>query len=61
MGGPMYGLLVKLTMVPGKRDEMIAILKESAAGMPGCFSYVVAKRRCRRKCRLGYRSLGQHG
>lgn len=39
----MYGLVVKLTVVPGKRDEMIAILKESAAAMPGCFSYVVAK------------------
>lgn len=39
----MYGLIVKLTIVPGKRDEMIAILKESAANMPGCFSYVVAK------------------
>ena len=39
----MYGLIVKLTVVPGKRDEMIGILKESAAGMPGCLSYVVAK------------------
>jgi quinol monooxygenase YgiN len=39
----MYGLIVKMTIVPGKRDEMIAILKESVADMPGCFSYVVAK------------------
>lgn len=39
----MYGLIVKMTIVPGKRDEMIRILKESAADMPGCFSYVVAK------------------
>jgi len=39
----MYGLIVKLTVVPGRRDEMIGILKESAAGMPGCFSHVVAK------------------
>jgi quinol monooxygenase YgiN len=39
----MYGLIVKLTAVPGKRDEMIAILKESAANMPGCVSYVLAK------------------
>ncbi len=39
----MYGLIVKLTTVPGKREEMIRILKESAAGMPGCFSYVVSK------------------
>jgi quinol monooxygenase YgiN len=39
----MYGLIAKLTMIPGKREEMVAILKESAANMPGCFSYVVAK------------------
>src|SRR5271170_6288667 len=39
----MYGLIAKLTAVPGKRDEMIGILKESAASMPGCLSYVVAK------------------
>lgn len=39
----MYGLVVKLTVVPGKREEMIGILKEGAANLPGCFSYVVAK------------------
>lgn len=39
----MYGLIVKMTIVPGKREEMIRILKESAADMAGCFSYVVAK------------------
>jgi quinol monooxygenase YgiN len=39
----MYGLIVKLTVVPGKRDEMIGILKDGAADMPGCLSYVVAK------------------
>jgi quinol monooxygenase YgiN len=39
----MYGLIVKLTLHPGKQDEMIEILKASAANMPGCFSYVVAK------------------
>lgn len=39
----MYGLIVKMTTVPGKREEMIRVLKESAADMPGCFSYVVAK------------------
>ena len=39
----MYGLIVKLTVVPGRRDELIGILKESEADMPGCFSYVVAK------------------
>lgn len=39
----MYGLIVKLTVVPGRREEMIRILKESAADMSGCFSYVVAR------------------
>jgi quinol monooxygenase YgiN len=39
----MYGLIGKMSTVAGKRDEMIAILKESAAAMPGCLSYVVAK------------------
>src|SRR5580700_599022 len=39
----MYGLIVKLTVVPGRRDEMVGILKESAADMPGCLNYVAAK------------------
>jgi quinol monooxygenase YgiN len=41
--GGMWGMIAKITLLPGKRDEMIEILQESAAGMPGCFSYVVAK------------------
>src|ERR1700747_3152991 len=39
----MWGLIAKITLLPGRRDEMIGILKESAADMPGCLSYVVAK------------------
>lgn len=39
----MYGLIVKLTAVRDKREELIRVLKESAVDMPGCFSYVVAK------------------
>jgi len=39
----MYGLIAKLTAVPGKRAELIRILRESASDMPGCLSYVVAK------------------
>ena len=39
----MYGLIAKLTVVPGKLEEMIGILKQSAASMSGCFSYVVAE------------------
>lgn len=39
----MWGMIAKITLLPGRRDEMIEILKESAADMPGCLSYVVAK------------------
>ena len=39
----MYGLIVKMTTMPGKRDELINVLSSSAARMPGCLSYVVAK------------------
>ena len=41
--GDMWGMIAKITLLPGKRDEMIGILKESAAEMQGCLSYVVAK------------------
>lgn len=39
----MYGLIGKMTAVPGQRDSLIAILLEGVSGMPGCLSYVVAK------------------
>lgn len=39
----MYGLIGKIKTVPEKRDELIAILLEGTAGMPGCRSYVIAK------------------
>lgn len=39
----MYGLIAKITAVPGQRDSLITILLESTAGMPGCLSYIVAK------------------
>ena len=39
----MYGLIVKMSVAAGKRDELIAILIEGSAAMPGCFCYVVAK------------------
>lgn len=38
----MWGLIARMSLVPGKRDDMVALLKESAASMPGCISYVVA-------------------
>lgn len=42
-GKKMYGLIGKMIAVAGKRDELISILLEGVAGMPGCLSYVVAK------------------
>ncbi len=38
----MYGLIGKMTTAAGKRDELVAILLEGVAGMPGCLSYIVA-------------------
>ncbi|WP_296612761.1 putative quinol monooxygenase [Sphingomonas sp.] len=42
-GTEMYGMLGRMKAVPGKRDELLALLLESSAGMPGCLSYIVAK------------------
>ena len=39
----MYGLIGKMRPQPGQRDALIAILLAGTGGMPGCFSYVVAK------------------
>ena len=39
----MYGLIVKMAVIHGRREEMIEILKESASNMAGCLSYVVAE------------------
>lgn len=39
----MYGLIGKMTSVPGQRDQLIAILLAGTGAMPGCLSYVVAK------------------
>jgi quinol monooxygenase YgiN len=41
-GNDMYGLIGKVTAVDGKRDELIAILLDGSANMPGCLSYIVA-------------------
>lgn len=41
--GDMYGMIVKITTISGKRDEFIAILLDGIGDMPGCLSYVVAK------------------
>jgi quinol monooxygenase YgiN len=39
----MYGLIGRMTAIPGKRDDLIAILLAGVADMPGCLSYIVAK------------------
>ena len=42
-GKQMYGLIGKMTTLPGQRDALIAILIEGTDKMPGCLSYIVAK------------------
>jgi quinol monooxygenase YgiN len=41
-GAVMYGLIGKMTVVSGRRDELAAILLEGTDAMPGCLSYIVA-------------------
>jgi quinol monooxygenase YgiN len=38
----MYGLIGKISTVPGQRDALAAILLEGTQAMPGCLSYIVA-------------------
>jgi len=38
----MYGLIGKMSAVPGQRDALAVILVEATGEMPGCLSYVVA-------------------
>jgi quinol monooxygenase YgiN len=38
----MYGLIGKMSAVPGQRDALAAILLDSTGAMPGCLSYVIA-------------------
>lgn len=38
----MYGLIGKMTAIPGQREALTAVLLDGLAGMPGCLSYVVA-------------------
>lgn len=39
----MYGLIGKMTAVPGQREALAAILLDAIMDMPGCLSYVVAR------------------
>jgi quinol monooxygenase YgiN len=36
-------MIARITTLAARREEMIGILEQSATGMPGCLSYVVAK------------------
>ena len=38
----MFGLIGKMRILPGQRDNLISILLQGVARMPGCLSYVVA-------------------
>src|SRR5262245_62467295 len=38
----MYGLIGKMSAVPGQRDALVSILLDSTGSMPGCLSYVIA-------------------
>lgn len=39
----MYGLIGRMKAVSGAREELLAVLLDGIAGMPGCLSYVVAR------------------
>ena len=39
----MYGLIGKMSAVPGQRDALAAILLNGTNAMPGCLSYVIAR------------------
>lgn len=39
----MYGLIGKMSTMPGQRDALAAILLDGTNAMPGCLSYVVAR------------------
>lgn len=39
----MYGLISKMIAHDDKRDELISVLLDGTAEMPGCLSYVISK------------------
>jgi quinol monooxygenase YgiN len=42
-GSDMWGFIAKLTILPGRRDEMAGILTSSTTNAPGCLIYIVSK------------------
>jgi len=41
-GEKMYGLIGKMKVAEGRRDELVKILLEGTDKMPGCLSYIIA-------------------
>jgi quinol monooxygenase YgiN len=39
----MYGLINSLVAHPGKREELIALMRRASGDMPGCRAYVIAR------------------
>jgi len=39
----MFGLIAKLAIVPGRRQDVIDLLVSSTRDMPGCSSYIIAR------------------
>jgi quinol monooxygenase YgiN len=39
----MFGLIVKMTAVSGRRDALVDVLLGSVTDMTGCLSYIVAR------------------
>lgn len=39
----MYGLIGRMLAVEGKREDLLAVMLEGSAPMPGCRSYVIAR------------------
>ena len=39
----MFGMIGKITALPGQRDALAAILTQGASTMPGCLSYIVSR------------------
>jgi quinol monooxygenase YgiN len=42
-GKGMYGMIGKITAIPGQRDALARLLLSGSADMPGCLSYVVSE------------------
>lgn len=39
----MYGMIGKITAMPGQRDALARLLLSGSAAMPGCLSYVISE------------------